>query len=247
VSRVIYGIHPVLEAIKAAPDSIERAFIAEGRQGWAVGEVIEALSAADIPWEHVPRKEVAQFAGTEKHQGVVARVAEFSYSSLETLLAVRREGRLFLVLDGIQDPQNLGSLIRSGNGAGVDGVIIPKRRAAAVTPAVVKASAGAAEVTPVVQVTNIVTALERLKDEHIWVIGIEAASTVTIYDADLSGNLAVVIGSEGGGMRRLVRERCDSLLAIPMAGAISSLNASIAGAVTLFEVCRQRRASPQLP
>ncbi|MFQ5586394.1 MAG: 23S rRNA (guanosine(2251)-2'-O)-methyltransferase RlmB [Thermodesulfobacteriota bacterium] len=247
MSRIIYGINPVLEAIRAAPDSVERVFIAEGRRGWAAGEVVEALSRVDIPWEHLHRREVERLTGTEKHQGVAALVADFHYSSLEEILAAgaRREGkRLILVLDGIQDPQNLGALIRSGNGAGVDGVIIPKRRAAGVTPAAVKASAGAAEVTPVAQVTNIATTLERLEENGIWVVGIEADAPHDIYSADLSGDLAVVIGSEGGGMRRLVRERCDALLSIPLAGDVSSLNASVAGAVALFEAVRQRRTSP---
>jgi 23S rRNA (guanosine2251-2'-O)-methyltransferase len=173
-------------------------------------------------------------------------VADFSYSSLAEILAASdqkdKEGkRLILVLDGIQDPQNLGALIRSGNGAGVDGIVIPKRRAAEVTPAAVKASAGAAEVTRVAQVTNIATTIEQLQEENIWVAGIEGDSPDDIYSADLSGDLAIVIGSEGGGMRRLVRERCDTTLSIPMRGAISSLNASVAGAVVLFEALRQRR------
>jgi 23S rRNA (guanosine2251-2'-O)-methyltransferase len=252
VSRIIYGINPVLEAIRAAPDSIERVFIAEGRRSWAVGEVVEALSRVDIPWEHLPRREVERLAGTEKHQGVAARVADFNYSSMTEILAAAghkdKEGkRLILVLDGIQDPQNLGALIRSGNGAGVDGIVIPKRRAAEVTPAAVKASAGAAEVTRVAQVTNIATTIEQLQEENIWVAGIEGDSPDDIYSADLSGDLAIVIGSEGGGMRRLVRERCDTILSIPMRGAISSLNASVAGAVVLFEALRQRRRSPHLP
>jgi 23S rRNA (guanosine2251-2'-O)-methyltransferase len=246
VSRIIYGINPVLEAIRASPDSVERVFIAEGRRSWAVGEVVEALSRVDIPWEHLHRREVERLTGTEKHQGVAARVADFNYSSLAKILAAAghkdKEGkRLILVLDGIQDPQNLGALIRSGNGAGVDGIVIPKRRAAEVTPAAVKASAGAAEVTRVAQVTNIVTTIEKIKGENIWVAGIEGDSPDDIYSADLSGDLAIVIGSEGGGMRRLVRERCDTILSIPMRGAISSLNASVAGAVVLFEALRQRR------
>jgi len=249
VSRVIYGINPVLEAIRAAPESVERVFIAEGRRSWTIGEVIEALSSVDIPWEHLHRREVERLAGTEKHQGVAALVADFRYSSLEEILAAggsrERDGkRLILILDGIQDPQNLGALIRSGNGAGVDGIIIPNRRAAEVTPAAVKASAGAAEVTRVAQVTNIVATIEKIKEENFWVAGIDGDAPADIYSADLSGELAIVIGSEGGGMRRLVRERCDSLLSIPMRGAVSSLNASVAGAVVLFEALRQRISSP---
>ncbi len=248
MSRIIYGINPVLEAIRAAPDSVERVFIAEGRRSWAVGEVVEVLSKVDIPWEHLHRREVERLTGTEKHQGVAARMADFSYSSMTEILSVghkeKEEKRLILVLDGIQDPQNLGALIRSGNGAGVDGIVIPKRRAAEVTPAAVKASAGAAEVTRVAQVTNIATTIEKLKEENIWVAGIEGDAPDTIYSADLSGDLAIVIGSEGGGMRRLVRERCNTVLSIPMRGAISSLNASVAGAVVLFEALRQRRILP---
>ncbi|MFQ5328429.1 MAG: 23S rRNA (guanosine(2251)-2'-O)-methyltransferase RlmB [Thermodesulfobacteriota bacterium] len=248
MSRIIYGINPVLEAIRAASDSIELVFIAEGRRSWVVGEVVEALDRASIPWEHLHRREVERLAGTEKHQGVAARIADFKYSSLEQTLAAggskEQDGkRLILILDGIQDPQNLGALIRSGNGAGVDGIIIPKRRAAEVTPVAVKASAGAAETTRVAQVTNIAATIKKIKEENIWVVGVEGDATNDIYSADLRGDLAIVIGSEGGGIRRLVRERCDELLSIPMGGSISSLNASVAGAVVLFEALRQRRSS----
>ncbi|MBI3753814.1 MAG: 23S rRNA (guanosine(2251)-2'-O)-methyltransferase RlmB, partial [Deltaproteobacteria bacterium] len=178
------------------------------------------------------------------HQGVVGILAEFKYADIEDILERWKSSEakaIILILDCIQDPQNLGSLIRTANAAGVHGVIIPKDRAAEVTPAVVKASAGAVEHTLVCRVTNIADTIDKLKDAGVWIIGIEADGKEDIYSFDMNNiDMAVVIGSEGKGIRRLVKERCDVCLSIPMKGGISSLNASVAGGIALFEVLRRR-------
>jgi 23S rRNA (guanosine2251-2'-O)-methyltransferase len=249
VSRIIYGINPVREALKANPGDIERVILAEGKLDVTIKEIIKAARVNDIRIEKLSSKGLERIAGTNKHQGIAAFMDEFGYFNLEDIIVAGKcsqEKVLILILDGIQDPQNLGSLIRSANAAGVNGVVIPKKRAAAITPTVVKVSAGATELTPIARVTNIVNTIERLKENNIWVVGIEADSPQDIYCADLNRDLAIVIGSEGKGIRRLVKERCDICAFIPMAGGITSLNASIAGAVALFESLRQRKISSHL-
>lgn len=249
MSRIIYGINPVREALKANPGDIERVILAEGRVDRNIEEIIRTARSNDIRVERLSRRGLERVAGTHKHQGIAAFMAEFGYSDLEDIITAGRRSQekvFILLLDGIQDPQNLGSLIRSANAAGVNGVIIPTKRATAITPTVVKTSAGATELTPISRVTNIVSTIERLKEDNIWVVGVEADSTENIYCVDLDRDIAIVIGSEGKGIRRLVKERCDICVSIPMAGRITSLNASVAGGVALFECLRQRKMSPHL-
>lgn len=249
MSRIIYGINPVREVLRANPGDIEKVILADGKVDRNIEEIIRTVRTNDIKIERLSRRGLERFAGTHRHQGIVAFMVEFEYSDLEDIIAAGRRSReniLILLLDGIQDPQNLGSLIRSANAAGVNGVIIPTKRATAITPTVVKASAGATELTPVARITNIVSAIERLKGDNILVVGIEADSPQDIYCVDLDRDIAIVIGSEGKGIRRLVKERCDVCASIPMAGRITSLNASVAGAVALFECLRQRKISSHL-
>jgi 23S rRNA (guanosine2251-2'-O)-methyltransferase len=189
------------------------------------------------------RADLERLAGNSHHQGLVLRVAPFDYTDLDDFLAARagEDAPLFLLmLDAIQDPQNLGALIRSAACAGAQGVIIPKDRACGVTPVVEKASAGAVETVPVIQVTNLVQALERLKQAGCWAFGLDGGADKSIYQADLRGGLVLVVGGEGEGLRPLVRKQCDVLLAIPQYGGVSSLNASVAGGIVLFEAARQR-------
>jgi 23S rRNA (guanosine2251-2'-O)-methyltransferase len=193
----------------------------------------------------VDRKKLDRMGGEVNHQGLAAEVSGYPYSDLPVLLDVasmRNEPPLLLLLDHLQDPQNLGSLLRSAEATGLHGVLIPRRRAAGVTPAVVRASAGAAEHVHIVQVTNVVRAMEWLKAYGVWLAGLDAVPDAQLYtDADLSGPLGLVVGSEGAGLSRLVREICDFLVRIPMQGQVGSLNAAVAGAVVLYEVRRQRR------
>jgi len=241
--RTIYGINPVTEALRAGKN-IDRVVVSEARADKAVASIIKAATDRGIEVRRAAEEEVRKLAKTDKHQGVAAVIAEdFRYRDIEDLIAAWKESgdeAFFLILDSIQDPQNLGSLIRTANAAGAHGIIIPKDRASEVTSTVVKTSAGATEVTPIARETNITRAIERLKQEGVWVAAIEAGCRDTVYDADLDRDLALVIGSEGRGIRRLVRESCDFCVSIPMYGEISSLNAAQAGAVAMFEARRQR-------
>lgn len=242
--RIVYGVNPVMEALKASPSKIEKVLISETRVDKAASSIIKAASDKGVEVRKAGDEELSRLANTDRHQGIVALLyGEFSYVELDDLIKVwKKKGgsAFFLILDSIQDPQNLGSLIRTANAAGVHGIVIPKDRAAEVTATVVKASAGATEHMPIAREVNITRAIERLKEEGVWIAGIEAGCKDTIYSTDLDRDLAIVVGSEGKGIRRLVRENCDFCLSIPMAGDINSLNAAQAGAVAMFEALRQR-------
>jgi len=242
--RAVYGINPVLEALRSGA-VIDRVFVSEGRGGKAASDIMRLAGQRKVEVAKAAPRELTSMAGTERHQGVVALLhEEFRYSDIEDLIAAwkKRGGQaFFLVLDSVQDPQNLGSLVRTANAAGVHGVVIPKDRAAEVTPAVVKASAGATEHTMIAREVNITRAIERLKDEGVWAVAVEAGCRETLWGTDLDRDLALVIGSEGKGIRRLVRERCDLCASIPMSGQVNSLNAAQAGAIAMFEALRQRR------
>jgi len=241
--RTIYGINPVTEALRAGKN-IDRVVVSDTRGDKAVALIMKAATDKGIEVKRAPEDELRRISKTEKHQGVAAALMRsFRYSDLEDLIKAWKESgdqAFFLILDSIQDPQNLGALVRTANAAGVHGIIIPKDRASEVTSTVVKTSAGATEVTPIAREVNISRAIERLKEEGVWVAAIEAGCRDTVYSADLDRDIAIVIGSEGRGIRRLVRENCDFCVSIPMYGEISSLNAAQAGAVALFEARRQR-------
>ncbi len=240
--RIVYGTNPVLEALKAG--GVEKVIVASGKSNRAATGVIRAAKEASAVVARASAAELDRLAGTSAHQGVVAFISGgFAYRDIEELIAAWKksgEPALFLVLDSIQDPQNLGSLVRTACAAGVHGVVIPKDRASEVTPVVAKASAGATEHVMIAREVNIARAIERLKRENVWVAAIEAGCPGSIYSTDLAGDIAIVVGSEGRGIRRLVRESCDFCLSIPMAGRLNSLNAAQAGAVAMFEARRQR-------
>jgi len=241
--RIVYGINPVLEALRGK-GALQRVVVSKDRKDRAAADVAATARARKVAVEMASREELDRLAGSTNHQGAVAVFAgEFAYSDLDDLIAVwKRSGEraLFLVLDSIQDPQNLGSLVRTAHASGAHGVVIPKDRACEVTPVVVKASAGATEHTPIAREVNLVRAIERLKEEGVWAAAVEADCRDNIYRTDLDRDLAIVVGSEGKGIRRLVRESCELCVSIPMAGAVNSLNAAQAGAVALFEARRQR-------
>jgi len=242
MEQVIYGINPVIEALRAPETRVKEILIARGRRG-NLGNVLELAAEEKIRVSYRERDELRAFSKGKPHQGVVAVAEAYGYATLERIIGQwKRSGfrALILVLDSIQDPQNLGALIRTANVCGAHGVIIPKDRAAGITPTVVKASAGATAFTPVVRVTNIVRTLDRLKEEGIWIVGATGKTETSLFQQDLTDNLAVVIGSEGHGIRRRVLSTCDLTVSIPMAGQISSLNASVAAGIILYEVIRQR-------
>jgi 23S rRNA (guanosine2251-2'-O)-methyltransferase len=192
----------------------------------------------------VARSKLDSLTANAPHQGVAGFLDQFNYADLDGVLEQGKGVPLFLVLDGIEDPRNLGALIRTAEGCGVGGVIIPKDRAAAITPAVAKSSAGAVFHLPVVRVANIPTTLKRIKERGIWVLGAAAEAHMDLYAQDLTIPLAVVIGGEGKGLRPLIKKGCDFLVSIPMKGKVNSLNASVAGSIILYEIMRQRKRCP---
>jgi len=230
VAEIIYGIRPVVEALKS-----RRRRVLEVLDSVGSGEVRAA--AGSVPVRKAPRDRVDELARGGVHQGVVARVEAYPYSGLEEILAMPEP--LVLVLDGVTDPRNLGAVLRAADGAGASGVVIPKDKAVGVTAAAVKASAGASEHVRVARVTNLRRAVERMKEANVWVYAAEAGGT-DYAKLDLAGRTALVLGSEGRGVRRLVREACDGTVSIPMLGAVSSLNVSVAAAVLAYEARRQR-------
>lgn len=232
--EIIYGLRPVVEALRSKRREVREVLDSVGAE-----EISSEAAARGVPVERVPRNRVEELARGGVHQGVVARVGPYPYSGLEEILAA--PDPLVVVLDGVTDPRNLGAVLRVADGAGVSGVIVPKDRAAGVTPAAVKASAGASEHVPVARETNLRRALEKMKEAGVWVYATESGAASSAYtDLDISGPVAFVLGSEGRGIRRLVREGCDGAVSIPMHGAVSSLNVSVAAAVLLFEARRQR-------
>jgi 23S rRNA (guanosine2251-2'-O)-methyltransferase len=194
------------------------------------------------------REELDRAANTDMHQGVIAVTSGKQYADVDTLLEQRHSDYSFLVvLDGVEDPHNLGALIRSADGAGADGMIIPDRRAAGLTGTAVKASAGASEHLPIARVTNISRTLDELKERNVWTVGLDERGSQTYDELDYKMHCAIVLGAEGKGLHDLVRRRCDFLVSIPMLGAVPSLNVSVAGGVVMYEVARQRRAALSAP
>lgn len=248
---VLYGLHAVEEALRAGRRRFDHVLVARERHDDRVERIVAACRQAGVRVRQEPREQLTAMAKTTMHQGVVALVRAQELLALEDLFepapARTRDGspapRLLLALDGVEDPQNLGALLRVADGAGVDGVILTERRAAPLSPAAVKASAGATEHLRIARVVNLVRALEELKQRNLWVVGLDERG-VTDYDRfDLTGDCVLVLGREGAGLHDLVRRTCDHLLRIPMAGGVSSLNVSAAGAVVLYEAARQRRAA----
>ncbi len=244
---VLYGLHPVEEALKAGRRRFDHVLVARERRDARLERLAAQCRQERIRVIEQPREQLTVAAKTAAHQGVVALVHPQEFLALEDLFAPAADkataSRLILALDGVEDPQNLGALLRVADGAGVDGVVLTERRSAPLSPVAVKASAGAAEHLRIARVVNLVRALEELKRQNLWVVGLDERGESDYDRFDLTGNLVVVLGREGAGLHELVRRTCDHLLRIPMAGGVSSLNVSVAGAVVLYEAARQRRAA----
>lgn len=262
--EVIWGINPVSEALKARPDAFKEIIITHpsclpclprmaGRTG-AAGEkipkglnrILQTAREKHIKTTFKDRGALTNLVRSHRHQDIVAILEEYQYAKIEDIINLyksQKERALIIILDGIEDPQNMGSLIRSAYVAGVHGVIIPKHRAAPVTASVNKASAGALEYTLVARVTNLASTIDYLKKQGIWIIGTTMEAERTIYELDLRLDVAFIVGSEGRGIRPLIKKNCDFLVSIPMKGKISSLNVAVAGAIALFEAVRQRQFS----
>ena len=240
----IYGINSVSEALKSRGRAFEWVGMAKERHDQRLQRLIEDCRKLGVPVRFLQRAELDRMAGHVAHQGVVAVTSAKQYSDLDDVVAAKRGlYSLVVVLDGVEDPHNLGAILRTADAAGVDGVVIPERRAAGVTGTVTKASAGASEHLPVAKVTNISRTVEELKDRNIWTVGLDEHSSQT-YDAiDYNMDCALVLGAEGKGLHDLVKKKCDFLVSIPMLGKVPSLNVSVAAAVVLYEIVRQRRAS----
>lgn len=244
---VLYGLHPVEEALKAGRRRFDQILVARERQDDRMQRLVAQCRDAGIRVRPESREQLTAIAKTPAHQGIVALVRPQESLSIEDLYepdpAKANSARLILALDGVEDPQNLGALLRVADGAGVDGVVLTERRSAPLSAAALKASAGAAEHLRIARVVNLVRALEDLKSHNLWIVGLDERGATDYDRFDFTGNLVIVLGREGAGLHDLVRRTCDHLLRIPMAGGVSSLNVSAAGAVVLYEAARQRRTS----
>jgi 23S rRNA (guanosine2251-2'-O)-methyltransferase len=247
VSQTIFGVNPVLEALRKSAKNVEKLFVFDGALSPRVaGEILSRAGAAKIKIEKVDKAQLERMCDGAVHQGVVAEVRDFEYLDLKGLIVLAKKSPhpLVVVLDGIQDPHNLGAIIRSAHAFGAQGVVIMKDRAASVTGVVAKSSAGALAHCPVARVTNLSRALEELKDAGFWTVAAEMGGDQPLWDAKLSGPLAVVVGAEADGVRKGVLGHCDFKLRIDMVGEVSSLNASVSAAVVLYEIARQRSRPP---
>ena len=244
--EILYGLHPVEEALKAGKRRFDHVCVAREREDLRLQRIVTLCREAGVTVRVEPRDHLTHLAKTAAHQGVVAIVRAKTLADLEDLLEPA-SGRFLLALDGVEDPQNLGALLRTADGAGVTGVILTERRSAPLSPVAIKASAGAAEHVGIARVVNLVRALEEAKKQNIWCLGLDERGTMDYDEFDYTRECVLVLGNEGSGLHELVRKTCDHLMRIPMAGAVSSLNVSAAGAVVLYEAARQRRVAGRGP
>lgn len=240
---VIYGIHPVAEAVRSRARAVEYVAVAKERHDVKVQQIVNECRTAGISVRFMSREELARMTDSTNNQGVAAIVSGKEYADLDDVIANKRGLHSFIVvLDGVEDPHNLGAIIRTADGAGVDGIVIPERRAVGVTGTVAKASAGATEYLPIARVTNVGRTIEEFKSRNIWVVGLDERGTQAYDQIDYNMDCAVVLGAEGAGVHDQVRKKCDFLVSIPMLGKVPSLNVSVAAAVVMYEAARQRRS-----
>jgi len=245
----IFGVNPVIEALRAKRRPVREITIANGTKDARLAQLIELARAEQVPVHYAPRPELDRASGNAVHQGVLARIAAAEYADADELLDAIGElvsngpAPLVLVLDGIEDPHNLGAILRTAECAAVNGVFVPERRAAGLTETVGKASAGAIEYVPVARATNLSRLIDQLKKRNVWVVGTAADASLDYTGWDWSRPSAIVMGGEGSGLHRLVREHCDALVRIPVLGHIESLNVSVASGIILYEALRQRIAT----
>lgn len=244
MSELVYGVHAVLALLANPYRKTKQLYINQDRSDKPIEEIIQLALAQQVPVERLSLQKMNQRFDGYVHQGVVASasaLASYGESDLEQLLAMSDQPSLILILDGVTDPHNLGACLRTADAAGVDFVIIPKDKNASITPVVSKVACGAAESVPLVRVTNLVRAMELLKQSGVWIHGAAGEASKSLYDIDCTTSIALVLGAEDKGMRHLTRERCDDLFSLPMLGAVTSLNVSVATGVSLYEVVRQRQ------
>lgn len=240
--QLTYGIKPLIEGLFSNPPIFEKILVARGRGGEEFRKILDMAEKKNIPVEFVGREVIEKMVPNSVHQGILGMGPDHAYATIEEVIANRHPENthdLLIILDGVADPRNLGSVIRTAHCLGANGVIIPENRAASLTASAVKASAGASELLPVAKVVNLVRTIEDLKEKDFWVYGADAGSKSSLSALDYDGNVAVVMGSEGKGIRPLVRKSCDFLVSIPMRGRVASLNISVATGVILFEILRK--------
>lgn len=240
--EILFGIHPVLEAMKAGRRKISEIYLAKEKNSQRLENIVSFAESLNIPIKRLATQQLTSLTASSSHQGLAAKAQSYPIADINEIFSMIESQKTcpLLLLDSIEDTQNLGALIRSALCAGISGIIIPKDRAAAPTPAVSKASAGALESVLLVQVTNMVSTIQELKERGLWIMGMDGSAKTSLFDTDLSGALGIVIGSETSGIRPLVKRHCDMLISIPQAGNFNSLNASAAGAVVMYEAFRQR-------
>lgn len=239
---IVFGIHAVEALLNNAPERILEMWLLQGRQDDRLMPIINAARDFGVSAQQASRKTLDDKADSSQHQGVVVRVKaakQLNESHLDALLA-KTDMPFLLILDGVTDPHNLGACLRNADAAGVQGVIVPKDNSVGLTPVVSKVACGAAETVPLFQVTNLARTMRHLQEKGVWIIGTAGEADCNLYQADLKGPLAIAMGAEGKGLRRLTREGCDTLVSIPMSGSVSSLNVSVATGICLFEAVRQR-------
>jgi 23S rRNA (guanosine2251-2'-O)-methyltransferase len=237
---ILYGIHAIHEALKASPAKIERICVERGQKNSRLQEIVELARQSHIRISFEERSWLDRKSGGERHQGILCYMAEFATFEAEDIVARAKSPGLIVVLDGIEDPHNLGAILRSAEAAAADGVFVPQHRSAGLTASVVKASAGAVSHAKVARIKNVAQALEFLKEGGYWVAGLDGASDLPIWKADLTVPTALVMGNEGSGLHRLVKEKCDFLVSLPIRGNVGSYNVSVAAGIALYEVLRQR-------
>lgn len=243
MNNYIYGIHAITSSLENSPDAITTLYVSSTRHDDKLAKIIALAEKQHITIEYVNKTILENLVGNVTHQSVVAAIENkksYTEEDLEDILDKLTSPALLLILDGVQDPHNLGACLRSANAAGVHAVIAPKDRAASLTPTARKIACGAAETTPFIQVTNLARTLRSLKQQNIWLYGMAEGADKSLFAADFKFPTALVLGAEGTGVRRLTKDHCDELLNIPMAGTVSSLNVSVAAGICLFEVVRQR-------
>lgn len=244
-NEFIYGIHAVKAVLEREPERFIEAYVLKGRQDDRLMPILNDLQVCGVSIQQMTRKTLDDKANGANHQGIIARVKaakQLNENDIDGILA-QHESPLLLVLDGVTDPHNLGACLRNADAAGAVAIIVPKDRSAPMNATVSKVACGAAEVVPLIRVTNLARTMRTLQEQGIWFVGTAGEATHDIYQAKLTGPLAIVMGAEGDGMRRLTRETCDDLIKIPMAGSVSSLNVSVASGICLFEAVRQRIAA----
>jgi len=243
-TEIIYGVHPVLEGLKANRRKFHEIYIAEGKTNQRVDPIVHQAASMGIPVTYMHRQKLQALTGLDTHQGVAAVVSPYPIPDLSDLIGYQKNNpvpRFLLLIDNIQDPHNLGALIRTALCANMTGVVIPKDRSAEPSPTVSKASAGALEHIRLAAVVNMVKVMDELKKNQVWVVGLDKDGDRSIYENDFTGDIALVVGGEENGIRPLVKKNCDFLSFIPQHGPVNSLNASVAGAIAMYEAYRQRQ------